>query len=68
MTGVHKMGMAERREALALGPRLCAAREDIEAMTFVAVEGWCVGVGTALAVAFDVRVAGEGLENNLYLP
>ena len=42
---VSKMGMAERREAQALGPRPCAAREDIKAMTFVAVEGWCVGGG-----------------------
>jgi len=63
---VSKMGLAERREAQALGPRLCAAWEDIEAMTFVAVEGWCVGGGTALAVAFDVRVAGEGAR--FYIP
>lgn len=60
------MGLGERREAQALGPRLCQAWEDIEAMTFVAIEGWCVGGGMALSVAFDVRVAGEGAR--FYIP
>ena len=54
---VAKLTLAERREAQALGPRLCAAWEDIEALTLVAVEGWCVGGGVALAGAFDIRVA-----------
>lgn len=65
-TGVSKLKLAQRREAQALGPRLCAAWEDIEAMTFVAVEGWCVGGGVALAAAFDLRVAAEGA--HFYIP
>jgi enoyl-CoA hydratase len=54
------LSLAERRELQALGPRLCAAWEGIEALTIAAVEGWCVGGGVALAVALDVRVAGGG--------
>lgn len=63
---VAKLSLAQRREAQALGPRLCAAWESIEAMTFVAIEGWCVGGGVALAAAFDLRVAGEGAR--FYIP
>lgn len=60
------LSLAERRELQALGPRLCAAWEGIEALTIAAVEGWCVGGGVALAVALDVRVAGEGAR--FYVP
>lgn len=63
---VASLTLAERREAQALGPRLCAAWEEIEAMTFVAVEGWCVGGGVALASAFDIRVAAAGAR--FYIP
>lgn len=63
---VASLTLAERREAQALGPRLCAAWEDIEAMTFVAIEGWCVGGGVALAGAFDIRVAAAGAR--FYIP
>ena len=51
-------GMAERRVMLKTGPRLCRAWEKIEALTVVAVEGWCVGGGVALAVSCDLRVIG----------
>lgn len=54
------LGLAERRELLALGARVCAAWAGIEALTVAAVEGWCVGGGVALASALDLRVAGEG--------
>jgi enoyl-CoA hydratase/carnithine racemase len=59
-------GLAERRQITQLGPRLCRAWEDLEPMTFVAIEGWCVGGGAALAVACDIRVMGEG--GTLYVP
>lgn len=65
-SGVSKLKLGERREAQALGPRLCAAWEELEAMTFVAVEGWCVGGGVALAAAFDLRVAADGA--TFYIP
>jgi enoyl-CoA hydratase len=63
---VQTAGLAERRMITQLGPRLCRAWEDLEPMTFVALEGWCVGGGAALAVACDVRVIGEG--GTLYVP
>jgi enoyl-CoA hydratase len=63
---VSKLTLAARREAQALGPRLCQAWEEIEALTLVAIEGWCVGGGVALAGAFDLRVAGQGAR--FYIP
>lgn len=56
----------ERREALSIGPRMCAAWERIEALTVAAVEGWCVGGGVALASALDLRVAGRSA--TFYVP
>lgn len=57
---VRALPLAERREALSLGPRMCAAWERLEALTVLAAEGWCIGGGVALAAALDLRVAGEG--------
>lgn len=51
-----EVGLAERREILAVGPRMCAAWERLEPLTVLATEGWCVGGGVALAAAFDLRV------------
>jgi enoyl-CoA hydratase/carnithine racemase len=59
-------GLAERRVLQSLGPRMCAAWAALEPVTFVALEGWCVGGGVALAAAFDFRVAGESA--HLYIP
>jgi enoyl-CoA hydratase/carnithine racemase len=50
----------ERRLAAKLGPDLCQAWEDLEQVTIVAIEGYCIGGGAALAVACDFRIAGEG--------
>lgn len=57
---IKEMGLGERRKALQLGPKLCRAFEELEPMTFMAIEGGCVGGGAALAVAGDLRIAGEG--------
>ena len=35
---------------------MCAAWEALDPVTIVAIEGWCIGGGTALAVACDWRV------------
>ncbi|CAN1505940.1 CaiD Enoyl-CoA hydratase/carnithine racemase [Caulobacteraceae bacterium] len=50
----------ETREAIMLGPDMCRAWEEIEAVTIVAVEGYCIGGACALAVACDFRIMGEG--------
>jgi enoyl-CoA hydratase len=60
------MTLAEQRKFTQLGPKMCAAWEALEAVTIVAIEGWCVGGGMALAVACDWRVAAE--DAFLYVP
>jgi len=50
--------LAQRRQFFKAGPRMCRAWEEIDALTIVAIEGWCVGGGVALAVACDLRVIG----------
>lgn len=60
------LGLAERRNLQALGPRMCRAWEALEPMTFCAIEGWCVGGGVALISALDLRLAGEGAR--FYVP
>ncbi len=50
--------LLERRQALSLGPDLCAAWERLEQITIAAVEGFCIGGAVALAVACDHRLAG----------
>mgnify|MGYP000686796999 CR=1 FL=1 len=52
--------LQKRRKLLQTGPRMCKAWEDLEQMTICAIEGWCVGGGTALAVSLDLRVMAEG--------
>ncbi len=56
---VRARSLAERRRLLAAGPRMCQTWEDLEPLTLVAIEGWCVGGGAALSVACDLRVIGE---------
>jgi enoyl-CoA hydratase len=52
--------LIERREALRIGPDLCAAWEAIDQVVIVAVEGFCIGGALALAAACDFRVAARG--------
>lgn len=52
-------GLLARRHALKIGPDMCGAWERLEQVTIVAVEGFCIGGGTALAAACDIRVAGK---------
>lgn len=58
--------IAAQRQLVKTGPRMCAAWEALEPLTIVAIEGWCVGGGMALAVACDWRVASSGA--SLYVP
>jgi len=59
-------GLAERRQILKAGPRMCRAWEELEPMTLCAIEGWCVGGGVALAVSCDLRIVGQS--STLYVP
>lgn len=49
----------EQRQALKLGPDMCAAWEALEQITIAAIENYCIGGGVALAVACDHRVASD---------
>ncbi|SLN44633.1 enoyl-CoA hydratase/isomerase family protein [Oceanibacterium hippocampi] len=59
-------GLDRRRQLSAYGARMCRAWEEIPAFTIAAIEGWCIGGGTALAVALDFRVAAR--DATFYVP
>jgi enoyl-CoA hydratase len=63
---VRQADLQDRRERLALGPRMCQAWQDVEPITIAAIEGWCIGGGVALAVACDFRIMAE--DATLYAP
>ncbi len=48
----------EQRQAILLGPDMCAAWEALEQITIAAIEGYCLGGALALAVACDWRICG----------
>ena len=58
--------LAQQRKLVQVGPKMCAAWEALEPVTVVAIEGWCIGGGMALASACDWRVAAE--DASLYVP
>lgn len=60
------MTLAKQRQLVKVGPAMCAAWEALEPVTIVAIEGWCIGGGTALAVACDWRVAAT--DASFYVP
>lgn len=51
--------LIERRHALKIGPDMCAAWEQLEQVTICAIEGFCLGGGSALSLACDWRIAGQ---------
>lgn len=57
--------LMEQRQALMAGPDLCRAWEEVEAVTICAIEGYCIGGGSALAAACDFRIMGEGAYQRL---
>ncbi|AXE63859.1 hypothetical protein BBF93_06245 [Hyphomonas sp. CACIAM 19H1] len=62
----RKLGYSERRIRLRNGPDMCAAWEQVDALTICAIEGWCVGGGAALSAFCDLRVASS--EATFYVP
>jgi enoyl-CoA hydratase/carnithine racemase len=54
------MDLGALRRHLALGPKMTRAWHEMDQVTICAIEGFCIGGGTALAVALDFRVAGRG--------
>lgn len=56
----RRPSMLELRGAMLIGPDMCKAWEDIEPVTLVAVEGYCVGGACALSLCCDFRIMGEG--------
>ncbi len=48
--------LLERRHSVRLGPDMCKVWQDIEAFTIAAIEGHCIGGGSALAAAIDYRI------------
>jgi enoyl-CoA hydratase/carnithine racemase len=51
--------LMEARQAISAGPDLCQAWSEIEAVTIAAIEGYCIGGASALAVSCDFRVMGQ---------
>lgn len=60
-----EMTLLELREAVLAGPDMCRAFEEMECITIAAIEGYCVGGATALAVACDFRILGAGAQLRL---
>jgi len=49
-----------------VGPKVYKAWEEVEPKTIVAIDGYCIGGGVALAVAYNMRIANQ--EAKLYVP
>jgi enoyl-CoA hydratase len=58
--GAEQPKLMDQRRTVMAGPDLCRAWEEVEAVTIAAIEGYCIGGASALAVSCDFRVMGEG--------
>ena len=48
-----------RRRLFEMGPRMCAAWENLPQVTIAAIEGFCIGGGVSLVVACDFRIIAQ---------
>ena len=55
----ESLSALERRDRAGIGYRLCKAWEDMPQITLVAIEGFAIGGGLALALACDWRVMAD---------
>ena len=55
----ESLALVAQREIAALGYRMCKAWEEMPQLTIVAIEGYAVGGGLALALACDWRVLAD---------
>ncbi|MDQ7781935.1 MAG: enoyl-CoA hydratase/isomerase family protein [Desulfomonilaceae bacterium] len=60
LIGSFLQPVGRRRQALAIGPKMCRAWESMDQVTICAIEGHCIGGGLALAAACDFRIMGRG--------
>lgn len=51
--------LLDARRAVMAGPDMCQAWAEIEAVTICAIEGYCIGGASALAVSCDFRVMAQ---------
>ena len=57
---VRSLPLGERRQALAIGSKMCRAWEEMAPLTVCAIEGFCIGGAVSLAVSCDFRVLAQG--------
>lgn len=56
---IRQPGIRQRLRGPQLGAAACRALAGLEAYTIVAIEGWCLGGGLAIALCGDLIVAGR---------
>ncbi len=59
VVNIASASIPERMQGPLAGAAMCKALAGLECYTIVAVEGWCLGGGLALAASGDLLVAGE---------
>ncbi|MBX3453978.1 enoyl-CoA hydratase/isomerase family protein [Ferrovibrio sp.] len=60
VSNLAQAAIPERMQGPLAGAAMCKAFAALECYTIVAVEGYCLGGGLALAAAGDLLIAGEG--------
>jgi enoyl-CoA hydratase len=56
LTQIMQQPVSVRRRLFEMGPRMCAAWEDLPQVTIAAIEGFCLGGGVSLTASLDFRI------------